>query len=179
MNLIDVGAFIGRNKINSINNGSGSGINFSHLTLPANGFNGNWFESKQKFQKNANEFEDPQNDTRINFTNNGIDDNRISDISSNILKNKKVKILDLTSNRITSDGVNFLLKKLAFHPTLERIIFANNNIDESVFKKIEDLSKQFKNIKSINVESNPCTKNLSKAKRTSTALSRINIKLEF
>ena len=107
-----------------------------------------------------------------------IDDDSIHDVAHSVIKNKQVKVVDLSNNMITSEGLVYFLEKVSFHSKLEKIILNGNMLDDTVFKKIEEVSKHLKNIKCFNLEDNPCLKNISKLKRCKNSLTRLGIKIE-
>lgn len=115
----------------------------------------------------------------INLANKRLNDSTLSIQFSEILKHKKAKTLNLTGNFITEVGVGSILKNLAAHPTLEKIILRQNYIGENIFSLLRNSTAIIKKIRFFDVRENQEKIDRSKIKTEVTALKKINIFLEI
>lgn len=120
-----------------------------------------------------------ESETEINLSRMNINDHAIPQIITEILKNKNLKALNLSHNSITEIGFEQLLKKLAMHPTLERIYMMNNYLDDSVFVKLEQWVKKLKKINYFNFQNCSHFKNIVKIKKYVAALSKLGLKIDI
>lgn len=118
------------------------------------------------------------NDTEANYARQNINDSKLIQILSDISKNKRLKVLNLSYNFITDLGAEQILKKLASHPTLEKIYLTGNFIEEGIFQKLEDSAKTFKKINYFNFQENKGFKNMAKVKKHVSNLKRFGVKID-
>lgn len=100
---------------------------------------------KPKISTKLGSIEETSNE--INLSGRLLNDSNVSTQFSDILKNKKVKVLNLSNNFITDAGVGLILKNLAHHPTLEKLILRENFIGTDVFKIIKGYVSSLKKLK--------------------------------
>lgn len=120
-----------------------------------------------------------ESDTEANMSRMNINDNAVPQIITEIMKNKKLKALNLSHNSITEIGFEQIIKRLALHPTLERIYLMNNYLDDSVFGKIEQWAKKLKKINYFNFQNCSQLKNIPKIKKYVSSLATTGIKIDI
>jgi hypothetical protein len=139
--------------------------------------------ANQKFTKKTTQIPSgktlgSETDSEVNMTRMNINDSKLVQILTDIAKNKKMRILNLSYNFITDIGVEHVLKKLSSHPALEKIILTGNFIEESIFQKIEEAAKTFRKINYLNFQENKGFKNMAKIKKHISNLKRLGVKIE-
>ena len=107
-----------------------------------------------------------------------INDSKLVQILTDLAKNKKMRVLNLSFNFITDIGVEHIIKKLGSHPSLEKILLTGNFVEESIFPKIEEAVKSFKKINYFNFQENKGFKNMAKIKKHILNLKRFGIKID-
>lgn len=117
-------------------------------------------------------------DAEMDFARMGLTDDRLEDILPSIVKNKKVKALNLSHNNITDSGFLMLLKKLANHSSLERVYLVNNRLGDGVFVKLEKWVKRFKSIEYFNMQKCSGFKNMLRIKKYIKSLKKNGLKIE-
>lgn len=120
-----------------------------------------------------------ESDTEVNMSRMSINDHVLPQIIMDIMKNKKVKAINFSHNSITEIGFEQMLKKLALHPTLERVYLMNNYLDDSVFNKLEAWAKKIKKINYFNFQNCSHFKNMVKIKKQISALAKSGIKIDI
>ena len=107
----------------------------------------------------------------INLTANKINDAVLSNQISEILKFKKAKILNLSSNFITENGVAIIIKQLNAHPGLEKVILRGNYISDRVFSILKAGAHGLKKLKYFDF-----SENREKINRTTVMMEVANLK---
>ena len=120
-----------------------------------------------------------ESDTEVNLSRMNINDHSIPQIITEIIKNKRVKAINLGHNSITEIGFEQLLKKLAAHPSLERVYLMNNYLDDSIFVKLEQYAKKLKKINYFNLQNCSHFKNMAKIKKYVNTLAKSGIKIDI
>lgn len=120
-----------------------------------------------------------ESETEVNLSRMNINDHAVPQIITEIMKNKKVKAINLSHNSITEIGFEQLLKKLSGHPTLERVYLMNNYLDDSVFVKLEQWAKKLKKINYFNLQNCAHFKNMIKIKKYVNSLAKSGIRIDI
>lgn len=115
----------------------------------------------------------------INLVNKRINDSTLSLQFGDILKSKKAKVLNLSANFITEVGVGSLIKNLASHPSIEKIILRENYIGENIFTLLRNSAQILKKIRHFDILDNQEKIDRGKIKTEVTNLRKLNIFLEI
>lgn len=114
----------------------------------------------------------------LNLRDKKINDGKLVNVIADVLKNKRLKTLNLDHNLISEIGFQHLLKKLADHPSLEKISLVDNYLDESVFKILKENTKKLRRLTKFVFDDNKQFKNVSSIKKEVTALRKLGIIVE-
>lgn len=120
-----------------------------------------------------------ETEAEMDFSRMGLTDYSLPELLSSIIKNKKVKALNLSYNSITEIGFGQIIRKLASHPSLERIYMTHNYLDDSVFGKIEKWMKKFKCINYFNFQNCTHFKNMLKIKKYVKSFKKQGLKIDI
>lgn len=120
----------------------------------------------------------PDDSPEVDLSNRKINDARLANLLPDLAKNKRLKVLNLDFNLISEIGFNLLVKKLADHPSLERVSLVDNYLDESVFRVLKDNAKKLKNLHRFVLRENRQFKNIASIKKEVAALKKLGISIE-
>ena len=67
---------------------------------------------------------------------------------------KRLKVLNLSDNFITESGFALLIKRLAGHPTLEKVVMKRNYMDERLFGHIRSALPYLKKLRHFDFSEN-------------------------
>ena len=119
------------------------------------------------------------NITEINFERMKINDHALSKILLEINRNKNAKVLNLNYNSITEIGFEQILKKIVNHPKLEQVHLTHNNLNDSVFNKIEKYFRKFKKVNYFNFKNSSMFKNMVRIKKSIKSLKKNGIHIDI
>ena len=119
-----------------------------------------------------------ESNREINFSRLGITDLALTKILNEIGRNSKAIILDLNNNSITEIGFEQLLQKVVNHPRLEKIFLSNNQINDTVFIKIEKYARKFKRINYFDLTHNSRFKNILRIKKHVKNMKKLGIQID-
>ena len=119
-----------------------------------------------------------ESEIEVDLSRMNINDNTMPQVIAELAKNKRMKALNLSHNSITEIGFEQVLKKLATHPSLERVYLMNNYLDDSIFLRLEQWAKKLKKINYFNFQNCPQFKNMAKIKKYVNSLVKYGIKVD-
>ena len=114
----------------------------------------------------------------IDYSGFTINDHNVLGIISEVLKNNRIRELNLNNNTITEIGFEQIIKKLAAHPSLEKIHLMGNYLDDTVFIKLQQMIGKFKKIKYFNLRNCRQFKNIVQIGKYVRSLKRKGITVD-
>ena len=83
----------------------------------------------------------------VNISRRGLNDENVNGIYSELVKNTRCKVLNISFNNISEIGFEKVLKIVVNHPSLDTIIADGNNIGDVIFTRLKKWSSKLKRLK--------------------------------
>lgn len=118
-------------------------------------------------------------DELVSFANLRITDAKLFSVVADVLRNKRAKTLVLDNNKVTTAGLETLLRRLAPHDALERLSLVNNLLDDNALPRLAQLAGELRSLRSFCFADNKAMKLAGRARRLRADLLKVGISVEL